>query len=422
MENKKLIIIGGGFGGLQLARKLKNSQYRVLLIDKQNHHQFQPLFYQVASSRLEPSTISFPFRKIFQKYSNLDFHLSEAVRINPDKNEVITSNGNFSYDYLVIASGCKTNYFGNEEIMKYCLPMKTTGEAIEIRNRILLGFEKYISAQGDEKDLLLNIVIVGAGPTGVELAGAFAEMKSLILPKDYPHNDFSDLKIILLEGSAYTLNSMSDSSKNASMRYLKELGVTVKTEVFVTGYNGDTVKLSNGEIIKSRNVIWAAGVTGNLIEGVVKGSITKSNRYIVDRFNRIEGYMNLFAIGDIAYMETPLYPHGHPQVANVAINQGRNLAFNLKALLKGKARREYEYNDLGSMATIGKHRAVVDLPFLRFKGYFAWFVWMFLHLMLILSVKNKLMIFINWAWFYLSRDSSLRLIIDPAKKKETDDL
>lgn len=415
--NKRIIIVGGGFGGLQLARKLKNSEYRVLLIDKQNHHQFQPLFYQVASSRLEPSTISFPFRKIFQKFSNLDYHLAEVVNINPEKNEIITSIGNFSYDYLVIASGCKTNYFGNEEIMKNCLSMKTTGEAIEIRNRILLGFEEYISVQGTEKELLLNIVIVGAGPTGVELAGAFAEMKRLILPKDYPHNDFSDLKIILLEGSAYTLSNMSDSSKNASMKYLKELGVTVMTEIFVTGYDGERVKLSNGEIIKSRNVIWAAGVNGNLIEGIDKTSITKSNRYIVDRFNRIAGYKNFYAIGDIAYMETPLYPHGHPQVANVAINQGRYLAFNLRALLKGKPLKEYEYRDLGSMATIGKHRAVVDLPFMRFKGYFAWFVWMFLHLMLILTVKNKLMILINWAWFYLTRDSSLRLIIDPAKKK-----
>jgi NADH dehydrogenase len=419
-ENKTIIIIGGGFGGLQLARKLRNSGYRILLIDKQNHHQFQPLFYQVASSRLEPSTISFPFRKIFQRFSNLDYHLAEVLSINTDSNEIITSTGPFDYDYLVIASGCKTNYFGNKEIMKNCLSMKTTGEAIEIRNRILLGFEKYISVGEKEKETLLNIVIVGAGATGVELAGAFAEMKRLILPKDYPHNDFSGLNIILLEGSAHTLNNMSDSSKNASMRYLKELGVTVMTEVFVTGYDGETVKLSNQQLIKSRNVIWAAGVTGNLIEGINKASITKSNRYIVDRFNRIAGYKNVYAIGDIAYMETPLYDHGHPQVANVAINQGRNLAHNLLALKNGKPQKEYEYKDFGSMATIGKHRAVVDLPFMRFKGYFAWFVWMFLHLMLILSVRNKLMIFINWSWYYFTRDSSLRLIIDPVRKNETE--
>jgi NADH:ubiquinone reductase (H+-translocating) len=422
MENKRIIIVGGGFGGLQLARKLKKIKFRILLIDKQNHHQFQPLFYQVASSRLEPSTISFPFRKIFQKFHNLDYHLAEVVNIVPDKNEIVTSIGNFTYDYLVIASGCKTNYFGNNRIMKYCLPMKTTGEAIEIRNRILLGFEKYISNRGQDKDFLPNIVIVGAGPTGVEMAGAFAEMKRVILPKDYPHSDFSELKIILLEGSAHTLNNMSNSSKNASMKYLTDLGVTVKTEVFVTDYDGYSIILNNGEIIKSRNVIWAAGVTGNLIVGLNKDSITKSNRYIVDRFSKIAGYRNIFAIGDISYMETPLYPNGHPQVANVAINQGRCLANNLIAIENNKPLKEYEYKDMGSMATIGKHKAVVDLPFIRFKGYFAWFIWMFLHLMLILSVRNKLMIFINWAWYYFTRDSSLRLIISPAHKEGNDGL
>jgi NADH:ubiquinone reductase (H+-translocating) len=416
MKEKKIIITGGGFAGLQLASKLRNSEFKVVLIDKINHHQFQPLFYQVASSRLEPSTISFPFRKIFQKFHNLDYYLAEVENINPDRNEIITSIGSFSYDFLVIASGCKTNYYGNEEIMKNCLSMKSTGDAIEIRNRILLGFEKYISFHGQDKNTLLNIVIVGAGPTGVELAGAFAEMKRFILPKDYPHNDFSELKIILLEGGSHTLNNMSTSSRNASIKYLKELGVTVITEVFVKGYDGETLNLSNGDILKTKNVIWAAGVTGNLIEGIDKKSITRSGRYIVDRFNRIAGYNNLFAIGDIACMETPLYPHGHPQVANVAINQGRNLALNFKALSESKRLKEYEYRDMGSMATVGKHKAVVDLPFIRFKGYFAWFVWMFLHLMLILSVRNKLMIFINWAWYYLTRDSSLRLIIDPVKK------
>ncbi len=418
MVKKKVIIIGGGFGGLRLARNLKNSRFDVVLIDKQNHHQFQPLFYQVASSRLEPSTISFPFRKIFQKFSNLDYHLAEVISINNEKKEITTTIGNFNYDYLVIATGCKTNYFGNEEIMKNCLSMKSTAEALEIRNRILLGFEKYISVKNIDNESFLNIVIVGAGATGVELAGAFAEMKRQILPKDYPHNDFSDLKILLLEGSAHTLNNMSDASKKASMRYLKELGVTIITEVFVTGYDGNIVKLNNGEIIKSRNVIWTAGVTGNIIEGIDKKSITKSNRFIVDRYNRINGYNNIFAIGDIAYMETPVYPQGHPQVANVAINQGKNVAFNLIALNKGKTLKKYEYKDRGSMATIGKHRAVVDLPLFRFKGYFAWFVWMFLHLMLILSVRNKLQIFIDWAWYYISKDTSLRLILDPSKHEQ----
>ena len=415
-SRKKIIILGGGFGGLHLARKLIDSQCDVLLIDRQNHHQFQPLFYQVASSRLEPSTISFPFRKIFQHTKNMSFYLADVHEIIPDRNEIKTSIGDFQYDYLTIATGCITNYFGNDEIMKHALPMKTTMDAIEIRNRILLGFENLISARDNSTESLQNIVVVGAGPTGVELAGAFAEMKRLILPKDYPGYDFSGMKIILLEGSAHTLNSMSELSRKASHKYLTQLGVTVRTETFVTGYDGLTITLNNGEKILCKNMIWAAGVTGNLIDGINKGSITQSGRYIVDRFNRILGYTNVFSIGDIAYMETPLYPHGHPQVANVAINQGKNLARNLKAIMSGKSLKKYEYRDLGSMATIGKHRAVVDLPFMSFKGYFAWFVWMFLHLMLILSVKNKLMIFIDWAWNYLTNDSSLRLIFYPRKQ------
>lgn len=413
---KKVVIAGGGFGGLQLARKLNKSGFDVLLIDRLNHHMFQPLFYQVASSRIEPSTISFPFRKIFQNSANLSFLLADITEIVPEHNAIITSKGKIFFDYLVIATGCKTNYFGNDELMRNCLSMKTTGEALEIRNKLLLNFEDLFSIASLDKDSLMNIVIVGAGPTGVELAGAFAEMKNNILPKDYPEADFSLVKIILLEGSAHTLNNMSELAKEASQKYLEEMGVTIMTGVFVTGYDGMTVTLNNNTVIKCKNVIWAAGVTGNLIAGVDKNSITRSNRYIVDRFNRVIGYKNIYAIGDISYMETPLYPKGHPQVANVAINQGKNLARNLKAAKTGKKLKEYEYRDLGSMATIGKHRAVVDLPFMRFKGYFAWFIWMFLHLMLILSVKNKLMIFINWAWFYLTKDSSLRLILEEESK------
>jgi NADH dehydrogenase len=440
-SKKRVVIAGGGFGGLQLARRLSKKDFDVILVDSQNHHQFQPLFYQVASARLEPATISFPFRKIFQRSTNLKFLLARAQEIIPDQNEIVTSTGSYSYDYLVIATGCQTNYFGRDDIMQHALPMKTTMDAIEIRNRILLGFESLFAArEGNTEELLnqdarlqihakaaregnteelLNIVIVGAGPTGVELAGAFAEMKRYILPRDYPGFDFSALKIILVGGSTSTLNNMSDKAKKASMKYLKELGVDVMTGVFVTGYDGSTVILNNGDTIKCKNLIWAAGVTGNLINGIRPESITRSQRYIVDRQNRIKGYSNIFAIGDIAYMETPLYPNGHPQVANVAINQGKLLARNLKALATGNEMDSYEYRDLGSMATIGKHKAVVDLPFMKFKGYFAWLIWMFLHLMLILSVKNKLMIFITWAWNYLTRDSSLRLIFNPGYPDKT---
>lgn len=414
-QRKKVILVGGGFAGLHVAKALNKSEYDVLLIDKQNHHQFQPLYYQVASARLEPSNISFPFRKIFQKSKNIQIRLAEVTGINADRNEIETGIGAFSYDYLVIASGCKTNFFGNAEIEKHAMSMKTTEESIEIRNRILLNFEKLMSAKPEEREALLNIVLVGAGPTGVELAGAFAEMKRNILPRDYPHMDFSGLRVFLLEGSKHTLNSMSEQAKIASRHYLEELGVIVKTETFVTAYDGNTAVLNTGEKIATQSLIWAAGVTGNVIPGLNPENMVR-NRYKVDRYNKVLGTANIYAIGDIAYMETPNYPNGHPQLANVAINQGKNLAHNLIKLLKGKEQLQYEYKDLGSMATVGKHKAVVDLPFWKFHGYIAWFFWMFLHLMLILSVRNKLQIFFNWAWNYIAKDSSLRLIL--TRKKE----
>ena len=414
MDKKKIIIIGGGFAGLQLARKLNNKAFDIVLIDKLNHHQFQPLFYQVATARLEPANISFPFRKIFQRSHNIQIRLAEAQNILPEKNILETSEGRFKYDYLVIASGCKTNFFGNEQLSKYAFSMKTTPESIHMRNEILLNFEKFICSTKEEQEALLNIVIVGAGPTGVELAGAFAEMKKHILPKDYPHIDFSGLTITILEGSKNTLNSMSTESQQASRRYLEKMGVSIKTEVFVTNYDGTTVSINNGDSIKSKTVIWAAGVTGNIIQGLAPNSMLR-NRYIVDRYNKLVNYDNIYAIGDIANMSTPKYPNGHPQLANVAINQGKNLAKNFLAMKKGSALTEYEYKDLGSMATIGKYKAVVDLPGLKFHGILAWFIWMFLHLMLILSVRNKFLTFVNWTWNFIAKDSSLRLIFKSVK-------
>jgi NADH dehydrogenase len=413
-QRKKIILIGGGFAGLHLAKQLNNKNFDILLIDKQNHHQFQPLFYQVACAMLEPSNISFPFRKVFQNSKNIEIRLAEVAKIVIESNKIETDIGDFEYDYLVIATGCKTNFFGNEQISKHALSMKNTEEAIEIRNNILLNFEKLVSAKEEEREALLNIVLVGAGPTGVELAGAFSEMKNDVLPRDYPHVDFSKLNIILLEGSKNTLNTMSEESKIASQKYLKELGVMVKTETFVTNYDGKTATLNTGDTIQTNILIWAAGVTGNIIGGINPENVIK-NRYKVNRYNKILGTQNIYAIGDIAYMETPKYPNGHPQIANVAINQGKNLACNFLNILKRKPLKEYEYKDLGSMATIGKNRAVVDLPFIKFQGFFAWYIWMFLHLMLILSVRNKLSIFFNWAWFYLVKDSSLRLIFKQKK-------
>jgi len=415
-KRKKVVVIGGGFAGIQFVRKLDERLFDIVLIDKLNHHQFQPLFYQVATSQIEPSSISFPLRNIFKKKNNLQIRLAEVSQILPFQNKIETTIGDFNYDFLVIAIGCQTNFYGNEELEKNCFTLKSTYDAIRIRNHILLIFEKIISASEEEKESLLNLVIVGAGPTGVELAGAFAEIKKYILPKDYPGIDFSKFKIILVEGSKNTLNNMSANASRASGNYLEKMGVEILRETLVNNYDGETINFKNGQKIKTRTVIWAAGVKANVIEGIPLNELIAGNRIKVDRFNKVQSLGNVYALGDIAYMETPLYPKGHPQVANVAINQANRLAKNLKLLVKGRSTKEFEYNDLGSMATVGRNKAVVDLSFIKLKGYFAWLIWMFLHLMLILSVKNKLIIFINWAWAYVTKNTSLRLILTDKKK------
>jgi len=415
MCRKKVIIIGGGFAGIQAARRLDPKLFEVTLFDKINHHQFQPLFYQVATSQIEPANISFPFRHIFRNKKHVQIRFAEISHIFPDQNRISSGIGDFYYDILIIATGCRTNFFGNHNICKHSFALKTTYDAIKIRNHTLKTFEKIISLKEEEREPFLNLVIVGAGATGVELAGAYAEIRKNVLPKDYHRIDFSKFQIYLVEGSRYTLNTMSNKAKTASEKYLREMGVQIFTERFVTAYDGNILTLNNGETIKTKTVIWAAGVTGNYINGLPHDCRTQTNRIKVDRINKVTGSDNIFAIGDIAYMETSKYPKGHPQVANVAINQAKNLTKNLKRIFKGQSPVEYEYRDLGSMATIGQNKAVVDFPFLNFKGYFAWFIWMFLHLMLILSVRNKLIIFINWAWIYFSKNSSLRLILTDDK-------
>ena len=416
---EKIIVVGGGFAGLQFARKLNGKMgQKVMIIDQVNHHMFQPLFYQVACGRIEPSNISFPFRKIFQRSRNVQFRMTRVKEIVPTENKIICEDGVFNYDKLVIATGCKTNFFGNKKMEQLAFGMKNTQEAISIRNNVLLTFEKLIIEKSRSDDGNWNIVIVGSGPTGVELAGAFSEMKKEILPRDYPHMNFENFNIILVSATENPLSNMSEESQTKSEEYLKQLGVDFMHSERVVDYDGDKVFLASGKTISSNNVIWAAGVTGNILNGLEENTMFK-NRYIVDRFNKIKGTENIFAIGDIAYMETPIYPTGHPQVANVAINQGKNLARNfMKKMVKDW--QEYEYNDQGSMATIGKHRAVVDLPKLKFQGFLAWYFWMFLHLMLILSVRNKIAIFFNWMWSYINKDSSLRLIIIPNKKNSTE--
>ena len=419
-KGDKVVIIGGGFAGLQLATALIKADLKVILVDKQNHHQFQPLFYQVATGRLEPSSISSPFRKIFQKSKTVDFRMADITSIDPVAKKIMTAyDRTITYDHLVIATGCKTNFFGNKQMSENAFSMKTTEESIDIRNKILFSFEKEIFARPEDKQAWMNIIIVGAGATGVELSGAFAELKKEVLPKDYHNIDFSKFNIILLEGGKYTLNNMSDESKVASRKYLEDMGVIVKTETMIESYDGNVAVLSTGETIPTKNVIWAAGVTGNIIEGLESEDVFR-NRYIVDRYNKLKRFDNIYALGDVAYMETPKYPKGQPQVANVAINQAKNMGKNIVKSLKNEdyVPVEFEYHDLGMMATIGKHKAVVELPFIKFKGPIAWYVWMFLHLMLILSVRNKIIIFFNWAWSYLTKDTSLRLITKINYQKE----
>jgi NADH dehydrogenase len=408
---KKVVVVGGGFAGIQLARNLHKQFFDVLLIDRINHHQFQPLFYQVATSQIEPSNISFPLRNVFKRHSNVQIRLAEVQDVDSQKQEIITDQGRFAYDYLVLATGCKTNFFRNQNIEQHALTLKTTYDAIHIRNHIIDTFERMYYASPEERISLMNLVIVGAGPTGVELAGAFAEIKKYVLPKDYPDIDFSALTVYLVEGSAHTLNSMSDDAKKASAGYLQRMGVSLITNTFVKDYDGRLAVLSNGQTIPTKTLIWAAGVIGNKVGGLEASLWMANDRIRVNRFNQVVGEEKIFALGDLALMETPKYPKGHPQVANVAINQAKLLAKNLLRIEQKKDAQEYEYTDLGAMATIGRNKAVVDLPFMRFQGYFAWLVWMFLHLMLILSVKNKLIIFINWAWNYVTKDSSLRLIL-----------
>lgn len=408
---KKVVVVGGGFAGINVVDKLDPNLFEITLIDKVNHHQFQPLMYQVAASQIEPSSISFPLRYIFRKKQDILIRMAEVESVDIQDSFVNTDIGKFDYDYLILAMGCRTNFFNNEELSNHALTLKSTYDAINIRNHILQNFEDIINEPEKRDEGLYNIVIVGAGPTGVELSGAFAEIKKNILPKDFNKINFDDLKIILVEGGDNVLNSMSEKSHKTSEKYLKKLGVEVLKNTSVVSYDGEVMEMGNGEKIKTKTLIWAAGVIANTIDGIPEEYITRGNRIKVNRINQLEASDNVFVIGDMAMMETENYPHGHPQLANVAINQGKNLAKNLKRIEEGKETVDYSYKDLGTMATVGFKKAVVDLPFVHFKGVFAWLVWMFLHLMLILSVKNKLIIFINWAWAYITKNTSLRIIL-----------
>ena len=413
---KSIVILGAGFAGLQLARRLNRPGYEIILVDQNNFHQFQPLLYQVATARLEPSAISFPLRKVFQRKRNVHVRMACVSSIDTAASKVFTDEGTFAYDQLVIATGCKSNFFGNAQIEQHAFPMKSTRDAIALRNRILLNFEEALSAPPGKIHELMNIVVVGGGPTGVELAGALAEMKKNVLPRDYPDMDFSALNIYLVEGMEHTLQNMSPAAQTVSQKYLEEMGVNLYMKTVVQDYDGHVVTLKDGRSIPSANMIWTAGVMGSVPDGISKDVIVRGNRITVDEYNKVKGLENVFAIGDVAYMETKDFPKGHPQLANVAINQAKNLARNIDDLYNGKPMHPFRYTNPGTMATVGKRKAVVDLPFGSFQGVLAWLTWMFLHLMLILSVRNKLLIFINWTISYFTNDTTLRLILVPAEK------
>ncbi|TXI66224.1 NAD(P)/FAD-dependent oxidoreductase [Flavobacterium sp. UBA6195] len=415
----RIVIIGGGFAGISLAKRLRNKKVQVVLLDKHNYHNFQPLMYQVATGGLEPDSIAYPIRKIVQEYKDFYFRLAEVRDIDPENNIIYADIGDIKYDYLVIATGSKTNYFGNKEIERNSMAMKTIPQSLNIRSLILENFEQALLTNDiDERHSLMNFVLVGGGPTGVELAGALAEMKKAILPKDYPDLDVRKMEINLIQGSNRVLDSMSENASEKAEKFLLDLGVSVWKNVRVTGYDGKTVTTSSDLSFDSATVIWTAGVQGALPHGLKADSFIKNvNRIKVNQFNQVEGYDNLFAIGDIAVMASEQYPQGHPMMAQPAMQQGRLLANNLIKIINKKEPKPFEYKDKGSMATIGRNKAVVDLPKFKFSGVFAWFVWMFVHLFSLIGFKNKAVVFLNWVYNYIRFDREARLIMRPYKKR-----
>lgn len=414
----RVLIIGGGFAGINLAKTLANKNVQVVLIDKHNYHTFQPLLYQVSSSGLEPDSIAYPLRKIIKKHKTSFFRLAEVEQVLPDQKQVKTSIGPIAYDYLVIATGTKTNFFGNKDIESNSMPMKTVPQALNIRSLILQNFEKAAIAESkEEREAYLNFVIVGGGPTGVELAGAIAELKNNILPIDYKDLNADDMRIHLLEGSDRVLPPMSQHASKRSEQFLKDLGVNVHCDTYVKNYDGLTVSTNSELEMQTETLIWAAGVTGDPIQGLrAEALMDNTNRYHVNEYNQIEGYSDIFAIGDIALMTSETYAKGHPQVAQPAIQQGKLLGKNLLRLIDHKPLKPFVYSDKGSMATIGRNKAVVDLKSYKFGGFFAWFIWMFVHLMSLVGFRNRVIVLFNWTYNYINFDKAARLIIRPFKK------
>lgn len=414
----RIIVIGGGFAGISFIKELRREKVQIVLFDRHNYHTFQPLLYQVSTAGLEPDSIAYPLRKIFRKHTDFHFRLAEVEHINTKENSISTSIGSLSFDYLVIATGTRTNYFGNENIANYSMPMKTVPQALNIRSLILQNIEDADRAESESERLrFLNFVIAGAGPTGVELAGALAEFRKGILENDYPELDEDDMEVHLIEGQDRILPPMSEQVSKKAHHFLEKLGVKVHVGTLISDYDGTTVKTKDGKTFETATFIWAAGVTGAPISGInASAMVEKANRYKVDRFNKIEGFENLYALGDIALMQTEDFPKGHPQVAQPAIQQGKRLGKNFVKMLKGDKMDPFKYFDKGTMATVGRNKAVVDIGKLHFGGAIAWFLWMFVHLWFLVGFRNRVITFFNWTYNYINFDKAARLIIRPFKR------
>ena len=410
-KNKRIIVIGGGFAGIQFIKSLKNAPYQIVLIDRHNYHTFQPLLYQVATAGLEPDSIAGALRHLFESHKDFYFRMARVTGIDAKKKRIKTLVGELDYDLLVIANGSKTNYFGDQKMYERTFPMKQIPQALDLRSHLLQNFEQTVmSPDQEEQDRLTNFVIVGGGPTGVEVAGALGELKKHVLPKDYPDIDFDIMKLHLVDAGPRLLAGMSEKSGERALKYLKGFDVDVRLNTRLEHYDGKDVKLTDGTTIPAKTVVWAAGVTGNIIDGLDKGSIERG-RILVDEYNEVKGYEDIYAIGDIALLREERYPNGHPMVAPVAIQQAQLLAKNLRRQLNLQEPKAFRYKDKGSMATIGRNKAVVDMPKFHFGGFFAWMVWMFVHLMSIVGFRNRLVILSNWVWNYLTYDRGTRLII-----------
>lgn len=415
----RIVVIGGGFAGISFIKKLRKTKIQIVLFDRHNYHTFQPLLYQVSTAGLEPDSIAYPLRKIFRKNDDFHFRMADVTAVDPTNNIIETSIGNLSYDYLVIATGTRTNFFGNDNIAKYSMPMKTVPQALNIRSLMLQNIEKAdITTNAEERKRLLNFVIAGAGPTGVELAGALAEFRKGILENDYPELEEEEMNVHLIEGLDRVLPPMSEEASEKAQKFLEKLGVQIHLETFISDYDGKTVTTKDGRKFESATFIWAAGVTGAPVKGINGNALVgKANRYKVDKFNKIVGFKNIFALGDIALMETEDYPEGHPQVAQPAIQQGKHLGDNFNKMLQVKPMEPFNYLNKGTMATVGRNKAVVDIKKLRFGGAIAWFLWMFVHLWFLVGFRNRVVTFINWIYSYINYDRAARLIIRPYNKK-----